>query len=64
VSTSDEFQAVARYSAESDICRAIIDLDRCLHLVENGYTAWYRRELIVAEGKGAAAQRTVACEGP
>jgi hypothetical protein len=51
VSTSDEFQAVARYSAESDICRAIIDLDRCLHLVENGYTAWYRRELIVAEGR-------------
>ena len=55
---------MARCSAESDICRTIIDLDRCLHLVENGYTAWYRGELIVAERKGAAAQGIVACEGP
>ena len=49
VSTSDEFQAVARHSADSDICRTIIDLDRYLLLVERGYRVFYQGELFVAE---------------
>ncbi len=48
-STPDEFLAVARDSAESDICRAIIDLDRCLYLVEHGFLVEYQGELLVAE---------------
>ena len=49
VSTPDEFQVVASYSADSDICRAIIDLDRYLYLVEKGYKVEYQGELFVAE---------------
>ena len=52
VSTSDEFTTVSRHSPESDICRAIIDLDRYLFLVEKGYRVWYRGELFVAERAG------------
>ena len=51
VSTSDEFQAVARHSADSDICRTIIDLDRYLYLVEKGFSVVYQGELFVAERK-------------
>jgi hypothetical protein len=51
VSTSDEFQAVARHSADSDICRAIIDLDRHLYLVEKGFSVVYQGELFVADRK-------------
>jgi len=51
VSTSDEFQAVARHSADSDICRAIIDLDRYLYLVEKGFSVLYQGELFVVERK-------------
>ena len=49
LSAADEFQAVARDTAESDICRAIIDLDRYLHLVEHGFRVEYQGELLVAE---------------
>jgi len=49
VSDSAEFLAVSRNSVESDICRAIIDLDRFLRLAENGYTVMYKGELFVAE---------------
>jgi hypothetical protein len=49
LSTADEFLAVARNSVDSDICRAIIDLDRCLHLAEQGYRVVYQGELLVAE---------------
>jgi hypothetical protein len=52
VSDSAEFLAVSRNSVESDICRAIIDLDRFLHLVENGYSVMYKGELFVAERPG------------
>lgn len=51
VSTSDEFMELARYSADSDICRAIIDLDRYLYLLENGFSVVYQGELFVAERK-------------
>ena len=49
VSNTDEFQAVARDSPESDICRAIIDLDRYLVLVQRGYSVHYQGESFVAE---------------
>ena len=49
MSNSDEFLEVSRNSADTDICRAIIDLDRYLYLVEKGYNAWYRAEMFVAQ---------------
>jgi hypothetical protein len=49
LSTADEFLAVAKDSAESDICRAIIDLDRYLHLAEHGFRVEYQGELLLAE---------------
>ena len=49
LSTTDEFLAVARDSTDSDICRAIIDLDRYLHLAEQGFRVEYQGELLVAE---------------
>ena len=51
VSTSDEFQKVAAHSADSDICRVIIDMDRYLYLVEKGFRVVYQGELFVAERK-------------
>jgi hypothetical protein len=48
LSTPDEFLAVASNSVDSDICRAIIDLDRCLHLEEQGFRVEYQGELFVA----------------
>ena len=53
MSSADEFQAVARHSTDSDICRAIIDLDRYLHLVESGFSVFYQGELFVAQRKDA-----------
>ena len=49
LSNSDEFLEISQNSVDSDICRTIIDLDRYLLLVENGYDVWYRGELFVAE---------------
>jgi len=49
LSNSDEFLEISHNSADTDICRAIIDLDRYLYLVEKGYNVWYRGELFVAE---------------
>ena len=51
VTTADELLAVARDSADSDICRAIIDLDRYVHLVEKGFGVLYQGEMFVAERK-------------
>jgi hypothetical protein len=51
LSSSVEFVAVARNSAESDICRAIIDLDRCLYLLEREFSVNYQGELFVAQRK-------------
>jgi hypothetical protein len=49
LSTTDEFMAVAKESADSDICRAIIDLDRRLHLAEHGFRVECQGDLLVAE---------------
>ncbi|MGD8501484.1 MAG: hypothetical protein PVJ86_12600, partial [Phycisphaerales bacterium] len=49
LSNSNEFLEVSRNSVDSDICRAIIDLDRYLRLPENRYNAWYKGELFVAK---------------
>jgi len=52
LSTTDEFLAVASNSTDSDICRAVIDLDRCLHLAEQGFRVEYQGDLLVAEREG------------
>lgn len=39
---------IAQNSVDSDICRSLIDLDRCLFLRENGYDVLYREELFFA----------------
>ncbi len=44
----NEFMEISRNSVDSDICRAIIDLDRYLRLIESGYDVWYKGELFVA----------------
>jgi len=49
LSTTNEFLAVARDSPHSDICRAVIDLDRYLYLVDRGFRVAYQGELFVAE---------------
>jgi hypothetical protein len=49
LSTPDEFMGVARESADSDICRAIIDLDRYLYLAERGFRVEYQGDMLVAE---------------
>lgn len=46
---SEEFLEVAQNTVDSDICRAIIDLDRYLRLTEKGYKVWYKGELFFAE---------------
>ncbi len=49
LSSPNEFLEICRNSVNSDICRTLIDLDRYINLVENGYRVWYRGELFVAE---------------
>ena len=49
LTNTNEVMAVARNSADSDICRAIIDLDRCLHLAEHGFRVEYQGDMLVAE---------------
>lgn len=51
LSDPDEFVEIARNSVDSDICRAIIDLDRYLLLTENGYDVRHRGELFFAQKK-------------
>ena len=49
LSSTEEILAVARNSTDSDICRAIIDLDRYLHLAEQGFRVEYQGDMLVAE---------------
>ncbi|MCF7974876.1 MAG: SAM-dependent methyltransferase [Phycisphaerae bacterium] len=48
LSHSGEFLEICQHSVDSDICRALIDLDRSLYLAEHGYQVWTKGELIVA----------------
>lgn len=48
VMDTDTIIDVARNSSDSDICRGLIDLDRCLYLREQGYSVMYREELFFA----------------
>ncbi|MBI5865301.1 MAG: hypothetical protein HZB38_12485 [Planctomycetes bacterium] len=52
LTTSQELIAAGRDSTDSDVCRAIIDLDRFLYLCEAGFDVWYQGELFVAERRG------------
>ena len=49
LSSTEEILAVARNSTDNDICRAIIDLDRYLHLAEQGFRVEYQGDMLVAE---------------
>jgi hypothetical protein len=51
LSNSEEFMEVSRDSADSDVCRSIIDLDRYLRLAEAQYDVWYKGEMFVARRK-------------
>lgn len=46
--STETFMDIVRNCARSDICRFIVDLDRCLHLQEHGYHVMYREELFFA----------------
>ena len=46
--SSETFMHIVRNCADSDICRFIIDLDRCLYLQEHDYDVLYREELFFA----------------
>ncbi|MBN2295836.1 MAG: hypothetical protein JXM70_25625 [Pirellulales bacterium] len=48
LSDSNEFSETSSKSVDSDICRAIIDMDRYLYLVEKGYEVWFQGDLFVA----------------
>jgi hypothetical protein len=48
----DTVLTIARNSVDSDICRTLIDLDRCLFLQEHGYDVLYREELFFAHRTG------------
>ena len=48
VMNSETVIEVAQNSVDSDICRSLIDLDRCLYLREKGYDVLYREELFFA----------------
>ncbi|MHC4272476.1 MAG: hypothetical protein ACYSUR_02270, partial [Planctomycetota bacterium] len=49
---SDTIISIARNTPDSDICRSLIDLDRCLFLKESGYDVMYREELFFAHQAG------------
>ena len=53
---SDTIIEIARSSVDSDICRSLIDLDRCLFLQEKGYDVLYREELFFAHRLTAESQ--------
>ena len=58
---SETFLKVARNAVDSDICKSIIDLDRVIHLQEQGYDVLYREEVFFAHWRGSA---VVDSEGP
>ena len=51
---SETFLKVAQNAVDSDICRSIIDLDRVIHLKEQGYDVLYRDEVFYAHRRGSA----------
>jgi len=51
---SKEFLQVAQNSVDSDICISIIDLDRAIHLQEQGYDVMYRDEVFFAHLRGSS----------
>ena len=49
LSTTKEYMELAKNSVNSDICRILIDLDRCCYLIEHGYSVLYKEELFFAK---------------
>ena len=52
---SETIVAIAQNAVDSDVCRSLIDLDRCLYLQEHGYDVMYREELFFAHMRPEAA---------
>jgi len=48
VSHAAEFHDIARHALDSDVCRSIIDLDRCMRLQDRGYDVLYEQEIFFA----------------
>jgi len=51
---SGTFLQIARNAVDSDICISIINLDRAIHLQEQGYDVMYREEVFFAHRRGNA----------
>lgn len=51
---TDEIFSVSENTADSDVFRAIIDLDRFLYLIESGYDVLHKAEMFVAKRNGEA----------
>lgn len=47
--SSDDFLEMSYFSVDSSLCRTLIDLDRYLRLVEEGYRVWYKAEVFIAK---------------
>jgi hypothetical protein len=56
VSSSTEFHELTRHALDSNICRGIIDLDRCIRLQDNGYDVLYARELFFGVSRRLCAE--------
>jgi hypothetical protein len=51
MSHSMEFHEIARHALDSNICRNIIDLDRCVRLQDSGYDVLYEQDLFFGISK-------------
>jgi len=48
ISDSQEFCSIAKHALDSDVCRSIIDLDRCMFLHDHNYDVVYKEEVFFA----------------
>lgn len=56
MSNSMEFQELTKHALDSNICRNIIDLDRCMWLQERGYDVLYEREIFIGISRRLCAE--------
>jgi hypothetical protein len=56
VSDSAEFHELTKHALDSNICRYIIDLDRCMWLQDSGYDVLYEREVFYGVSRGLCAE--------
>lgn len=56
MSNSTEFHELTKHALDSNVCRRIIDLDRCIRLQDSGYDVLYERELFFGISRGLCAE--------